>query len=342
MKKLLRSGWWVAVAAGAVVVVSLLMLVRPGPSTLRGDGSDPETYGFNLSCLQGPDDAIIGGGMSRDGLRALDEPAMIAGSEVSAANEAQRGKLLVSTDRVIGVEINGEARAYPLRLMRWHEVVNDIVGGSPVAVTYSGLCDASAVWDRMVDGSTRSFGVSGLVHDSNTIIYDRSSPEPSLWSQLTGLALAGPAACSGLSLRGLPAEIVAWSDWLNRHPDTLVMTPLADLKRLYKRDPYHSYFGSEMLHFPIDPPPPQDGPAAKDHVAVIELGGQRQVIQLASVPDTTQLEIDGVPIRLHAAADPSRVRLETMTGADVQPTLRLTFWFAWHAQNPDDGLWSPR
>lgn len=341
MNALFRSGWWVVAAAAAILLGTLAWLVRPGPSPLQGDGVDPTTYGFDLSCQLTPAGSIIGGGMARDGLHALEDPPTIQGADVAAFNEAERGKLLVSDDRVIGVHLNDEARAYPLRLMRWHEVVNDTVGGEPIAVSYSGLCDASAVWRRDVGGAAAVFAVSGLVHDSNTILYDRSTTQPSLWSQLTGKALAGPAACDRMALEGVPAEVVRWADWFTRHPDTLVMAPLPELKRLYKRDPYHSYFGSQLLHFPVDPQPAPGPPAAKDRVAVIQHRGEHLVVPLTTEDAAAHLEMAGDPLTLHISRNGTAARVESVSSHGDRPVLRLAFWFAWYAQNPEDRPWRP-
>lgn len=347
--KLFQSGWWVAVAALIAVAGILALVVRPGSISRQGDGRDPSTYGFDLSCLQVS--GIVAGGMGRDGLHAIDDPETVAGTRVATINEEHRGKLLVGSDRVIGVFINGQARAYPLRLLRWHEVVNDVLGGEPIAVTYSGLSDASAVWRRPLnDNKPMMFGVSGLLFNSNTLIYDRGTTrhESSLWSQLSGHSVSGPLACWKAQLDGVPFDLTMWSDWLNRHPETDVMAPLPEFKRLYKRDPYHSYFGSQSLHFPVDPMPPQNGPNPKERVVVIDAGSQRKVFTLSTLDAETgagqgsiESTIDGIPVRIHFTTQPPTVRVESAGDPSPRPLSRVAFWFAWHAQFPDDPLATP-
>ena len=348
--RLIRSGWWVVAAAIISVVGILALIVRPGSVSHLGDGHDPASYGFDLGCRQ--ISSIVAGGMGRDGLHAVDNPETVPGTQVATINEEHRGKLLVGTDRIIGVVINQEARAYPLRLMRWHEVINDDLGGEEIAVTYSGLSDASAVWRRpVVAGETLSFAVSGLLSNSNTLIYDQAGPEreSSLWSQLGGQSVAGPQACAGARMEGIPFDLALWSDWLERHPDTDVMVPLPEFKRLYKRDPYHSYFGSEVLHFPVDPMPPNDGPDAKDRVVIVEAGAARKVFALSALAENISETrgiidntIDEVPIRIHFTTEPPTARVEILGDSDHTPVMRMAFWFAWHAQNPSDPLALPK
>ena len=112
--RLIRSGWWVAVAAIICIVGILALIVRPGSISHLGDGNDPETYGFDLKCLKVS--KIVAGGMGRGGLHAIDRPETVRGADIPMINAEQRGKMLVNNDRVIGVAVNGQARAYPLRL----------------------------------------------------------------------------------------------------------------------------------------------------------------------------------------------------------------------------------
>ncbi len=344
--RLFRSGWWVAVAAVISVGAILGWVVRPGPVTGRGDGHDPATYGFDLSCLNVSQ--VVAGGMGRDGLHAIDNPETIPGAQVATINTEHRGKLLVGTDRIIGVTVQGVARAYPLRLMRWHEVVNDALNGEEIVVTYSGLCDASAVWRRPVVGAEPlSFSVSGLLFNSNTLIYDRGSAqrEPSLWSQLGGFAVAGPLACETTQLVGIPFDLALWSDWLERHPNTDVMAPLPQFKRLYKRDPYHSYFGSQVLHFPVDPMPPAEGPEPKERVVIVEAGDHQKVFAISGLAAragekqgfVTEV-IGDIPVKIHFTVEPPTARVEVLDAGREAPVMRLAFWFAWHAQSPNQAL----
>lgn len=140
-------------AAGLVVTAwvawGLAGALLSGPRP-PGDGSDPASYGFNLDHATIPVNEIFAAADHREAIRPLNHPAMINVAQVDRLNQSRRTRYLVPADRVIGVEINGEARCYPVRMLAWHEVVNDTVGGVPIAVTYNGLCDSIVVFDRRV------------------------------------------------------------------------------------------------------------------------------------------------------------------------------------------------
>jgi hypothetical protein len=336
------------VAVAAVIAAALVLWLAVSTPSSRervvGDGSDPASYGFQLEPSLVPADAIIAAGMPRDGLEVLVRPAMLAAHEVAVRNQEGRGKFLLATDRVVGVEIDGEARAYPVRLMRWHEVVNDVIAGRPVLVTYNPLCDAAVVADRSLDGEVMDFGVSGLVHNSNPLLYDRRSKgaPSSLWSQLDGRAIVGSAAAAGRSLGLRPASLTTWGRWSQRYPDTLVLAPLERLKRLYKRDPYHSYFGSEVLRFPVTPLPPDGGPALKDRMLVLSVDRKDTVFSLVGIAAAAGADsgswsttVDGVPVTIHYNVVLGTAHVDWPEPLNREVSSRQAFWFAWYAHHPN-------
>jgi len=347
LTSLVRSGWWVAVAGGAVAVALLMLALRaPAPehANALGDGRAVASYGFDLTTSLVPRDRIAAAGMPRDGLLALDEPATLTVDEVEARNHEGRGKFLLPHDRVLGVEVAGEARAYPLRLLRWHEVVNDRIGGRAILVSYNPLCDSAVVSGRSVGGETLAFGVSGLVANSNMLLYDRR-PKPqscSLWSQLEARAVAGPAASDGARLEVLPAAIATWEQWLERHPQTLVLAPVNRMRTLYKRDPYHSYFGSDLLHFPVEPLPPAGELALKDRVLIVTAHGADTVFALRRIAGavgadrgTWETTAAGIPLRIHFDLDAGAALVEPAADPGPGFATRQCFWFAWYAWHPD-------
>jgi hypothetical protein len=144
---------------------------------------------------------------------------------------------LADNEPVIALEINGDARAYPLQILTWHEIVNDVVGELPVTVTFCPLCNSAIVFDRTLDGEVYEFGTSGLLRNSDLIMYDRTTE--SLWQQLTGEAIVG--ALVGQQLSFLPSSIVGFADFRSAHPAGVVLSRETGFNRAYGRNPYAGY-----------------------------------------------------------------------------------------------------
>src|SRR5262249_46343158 len=154
-----------------------------------------------------------------------------------------RAKLLVSSDKIVGVLVGDQARAYPLRMLAWHEIANDTVAGVPIAVTYNPISEGISVFDRRVGEETLVFGVSGLLYQSNLLLYARRPGRrgESLWSQLQARAIAGPAAATSTRLTLVPFALCRWSDWTSAHPGTRVLAAVPGERELYESDAYASY-----------------------------------------------------------------------------------------------------
>jgi len=197
---------------------------------------------FDLKGVTVPVGEIHSGGPPKDGIPALTNPKLIAGTDAA---------YLRPEDRVIGVVVESEARAYPLRILNYHEIVNDRVGKLPIAVTYCPLCDSAAVFDRRTPLGEREFGVSGLLYNSNVLMYDRGGQPESLWSQVKTVGISGPAADKSLAV--LPVELTTWKDWLARYPRTKVLSDETGHRRDYRRSPYAGYFTRPELMFPAKP-----------------------------------------------------------------------------------------
>jgi hypothetical protein len=185
---------------------------------------------------------IAWGGVPVDGIPALDRPAMIPAAEASYLN---------ADDLVFGVEINGEARAYPLRIINWHEMANDVVGGVPVSLAYCTLCGAGILYDGRVGGREEAFtfGSSGLLYRSNKLMYDRQTD--SLWDQFTGEPVSGALYRSSVRLTVLPLVTTDWARWRAQHPRTQVLALDTGFHRDYGPGvAYREYFASPELMFP--------------------------------------------------------------------------------------------
>ena len=165
--------------------------------------------GFDLQGSLVPAKEIRHGGPPRDGIPALDQPRFIPAASAS---------YLKPDDRVLGMELNGIVKAYPIRILDWHEIANDDFNGQPVVVTYCPLCGTGMAFSAQIGGSRTTFGVSGLLYNSDVLLYDRQTD--SLWSQLLGKAITGPL--KGTELKLIPLRHTTWRAWKSEHPDTLV------------------------------------------------------------------------------------------------------------------------
>lgn len=176
-----------------------------------------------------PYDGLRWGGPPRDYIPSIDTPYFIS--------TAQAAAWLVDNDPVIVVDVEGEARAYPLQIMIWHEIVNDVIGNVPIVVTFCPLCNSAIVFDRRVEGTTYEFGTSGLLRNSDLVMYDRT--DESLWQQFTGEAIVGDA--TGQHLSFLPSSVVSLRDFREAYPDGVVLSRKTGLNRTYGRNPYTHY-----------------------------------------------------------------------------------------------------
>ena len=167
-------------------------------------------------------------GQVKDGIPALRDPNFVPVAEVTFLNDREP---------VIAFQHNGEARAYPLQILMWHEIVNDVVGGRPVLITFCPLCNTAIAFDRTVDGTVLSFGVSGFLRNSDLVMFDDETE--SFWQQITGEAIVGVR--TGTNLELLPSSIVSWEDFRTSFPDGSVLSRDTGFSRPYGRNPYVGY-----------------------------------------------------------------------------------------------------
>jgi hypothetical protein len=182
---------------------------------------------------------VISGGPPPDGIPPIDAPRFVPAGDVD---------WLSDEEPVLAVSLGGDERAYPVRILVWHEIVNDTVGGVPVAVTYCPLCTSALAFDRRVGDRLVTFGTSGKLYLSDLVMYDRQTE--SLWSQLGGEAIAGVLA--GTELDRLPVQTVAWSQWREAHPDGWVLSRDTGVVRDYGRNPYVGYDDPDTAPFLFD------------------------------------------------------------------------------------------
>ena len=177
-------------------------------------------------------DEVMSGGPPKDGIQSIDDPVFVP---VAEADD------LAPTEPVLSLEIEGDARAYPLRVLIWHEIVNDVVGGQPVAVTYCPLCNSGVVFDRVVNGVATEFGTTGKLRNSDMVMYDRETE--SWWQQFLGEAIVGEL--TGTVLEIVPSRVESVERFAARHPDGKMLVPTNPATRSYGRNPYSGYDTSQ-------------------------------------------------------------------------------------------------
>ncbi len=191
----------------------------------------------DLSLHSIPLDQILSGGPGKDGIPALTNPDFVSIEEARLPKDSLG----------IFVNISGDERYYPFSIMVWHEIVNDAVGGSPIAVTFCPLCGSAIVFDREVDGKILDFGVSGFLYESNLLMVDRETE--SLWSQVRGEAVVG--FHTGTALKRIEMQRIPFSELKEKHPDSKVLSTNTGYQKDYTQNPYGDYDGTETLYFPV-------------------------------------------------------------------------------------------
>ena len=298
------------IAPAALAVAGLAFVTAPGAQTLNG---------FDLRGALVDPAEIHRGGPPKDGIPAIDRPRFVK------AHEAQ----MKPGDRILGVERNGEAKAYPVRILNWHEVVNDSVGGEPVSVTYCPLCGSGVTFSRIVNGKRRSFGVSGLLYNSDVLLYDRESN--SLWSQLLAKAVTGSS--QGEQLTVVPTAHTSWEDWVGRHPETLVLSEDTGYTRNYSRDPYAGYDVNPMIYFPVKNSSSRFD--SKEVVLGLEIDGRYKAYPFAELAKTEGVVVDKVGGReVRVAFDAKHRTARVLDGSGKELPSVIAYWFAWYAFYP--------
>jgi Protein of unknown function (DUF3179) len=243
---------------------------------------------------------ITWGGVVKDGIPSLDNPQMI---------DAVEAEYLRVDDLVFGISINGDVRAYPLRVMGWHEMFNDVIGGVPVALAYCTLCGSGILFETKVKGRAKPFvfGSSGFLYRSNKLMFDRETL--SLWNQFTGRPVVGPLADGTITLEQRPVVIATWKDWRAANPGTTVLSLNTGHRRDYGSGVvYSDYFASKDLMFPTNVD--QSRQRQKDYVFGLRLFGGAKAWPLTAFSKTPVINdsLAGQPVVLIGDPDGRSVR----------------------------------
>jgi len=274
---------------------------------------------------------IMSGGPPKDGIPAISDPDFMPAAKEDG---------ITGTEPVMTVEIgNATPRAYPIRYLTWHEIVNDEMAGVPIAVTFCPLCNSALVFDRRTAHGTLSFGVSGKLRNSDMVMYDRQTE--SWWQQATAEAIVGDL--TGTELTQIPSVMESWDQYRARHPDGLVMKE-PDYRRRYGANPYAGYDSASRPFLYNGENPPHGIPPL---VRVVRVG--ERAWPLTRVRDEKTVQEAGITITWEAGQSSALDAGTIGQGRDVgtvrvrdgqgQPVAHdLMFAFAFHAFWPD-GKW---
>ena len=276
---------------------------------------------------------LVGGGPPKDGIPSIDNPKF---DSAQAAWD-----WLKSDDTVFGIVVKGEARAYPQRVIVWHEIVNETIAGEPILITYCPLCQTALAFERKIDGNEVEFGVSGKLYNSNLVMYNRTNDKistESLWTQAGGEAIVGDF--TGKKLKKITLDTVKWKDWVAKHPNTKVLSQDTGYARDYDNDPYGDYYTSAGVIAPLENE--DDRLFEKAIVFGIGVGDKTKAYpeeELKKTPKFTD-EFAGKTLEITRNSDGS-VRVKNITdGEEVVP--EIGFWFSWAAFHPDTELYSAK
>lgn len=283
--------------------------------------------GFDLNGAVVPERQIFHGGPPRDGIPAIDAPLFVP---------ADQADFLAADARVLGIYLDGRARAYPINIMNWHEIVNDRFGDKAVVITYCPLCGTGMAFSAQFGGRALSFGVSGLLYQSDVLLYDRQTL--SLWSQIMRQAVSG--AYSGTELQQLPMAHTRWQAWLERHPDTEVLSTQTCFERDYEKDPYRGYGASPVVYFDINHRPPAMY-HPKEQVMGLVYKGKARAWPFQELERQGKAEFvddwQGERLTVEWDAQARSARLLSTDGELLPST--TAFWFAWYTFHPDTSVY---
>ncbi len=206
-----------------------------------------------------PYDEILSGGPPKDGIPAIDAPRFVSVQEADGWLEPQ--------EPVILVEVGDVAKAYPIQILMWHEIVNDVIGDVPLTVTFCPLCNTGIAFERTFDGQVLDFGTTGRLRFSNLIMYDRQTE--TWWQQATGDGIVGEF--TGRRLTFVPASMVSWQDFKKAHPDGDVLSRNTGYSRDYGRNPYVGYDDVERSPFLYDGPETPEALPPMARVVTVEI-----------------------------------------------------------------------
>jgi hypothetical protein len=269
---------------------------------------------FDLSRHSVPLNEIKSGGPPKDGIPAILKPEFVSAEKAGKT-------FLKNSDRVLGIEVKRVAKAYPIKILNW-------------LVSFCPLCGTGMIFDGSIRGQEISFGVSGLLYQSDMLLYDHMTE--SLWSQIKSEAVTGPMM--GTKLKLIASTHTTWKQWRKLHPKTLVLSTKTGFRRNYDRDPYQGYDKRPGLMFPVGKLNRAYHP--KETVIGIEVNGIFKAypfVELAKAKSQVKDVVNGQPLRVEFDSQSQTAVIYDKKG-EVLPAV-VGFWFAWYAFHPDTEIY---
>ncbi len=295
-------------------------------SYLLSEHSFSNDNGFDLTGSLIPADQIHHGGPPRDGIPSIDKPHFVKAKNVS---------FLKPNDRILGLVYKGIARAYPIKILNYHEIVNDNIQQQAIIISYCPLCGSGMAFKTKMNHKDNTFGVSGLLYNSDMLLYDRESE--SLWSQILSKAISGKM--KGTQLDSLVLQNTTWKNWLERNPTTDVLSTDTGYRRDYSQHPYGQYDINQAIYFPVKYSSARFHP--KERVFGITIGKLHKAYPMSELSKQNKSIItdtfSGERLSIEFDAEnQSAVIYNSQHKALPSTTL---FWFAWYAFHPETEIY---
>jgi len=338
-----RNGGWVLLMTGIVLAGIMVWAIAPAALRLTsmppGDNQTIESYAFDLSNLQIDRELVVPAMRHRNMSPVVTDPKILSPEEIVQRNNSIRDPLVVSKDLVVGVEIGGESRAYPLHFLHVHEIVNDTLGGTPIAIVWHWPSGHLAVFERTIDSNVVSFANSGLSGNGGMLFYPLQEKigNERLFASMLEKSVTG----EDITLTPVSHDVVSWKNWFAEHPDTTSLAPNEQLKKRYRKASPELYFLTEVIYFPTSPMP-QDEANPKTPVIAVSIDGVERVY---AIPSLLKLADDNGHVTdlvgnntlvFTIEESPLTASIRTKDGQRVHTNRSL--WFAWHANHPDSVL----
>lgn len=295
---------------------------KPGSTVVRDVSLQNDFAGAKVK----QSDLIQGCFGGKDCIPSIDNPKFEKANETAWMRD---------DDLVFAIDYKGSEKAYPQRILNWHEIVNDKVGDTPIVITFCPLCGSALGFERKVNQVITEFGVSGKLHSNDLVMYDRY--EGNLWQQITGQGIVGPAARRNEKLKPVPIVTITWGEWKKEHPSTLILSRDTGHIRDYDLYPYGTYEQDDELIFGVKNL--NRALPIKTPVYGIEIDGFSKAYPASVFNKNPVIEdnLAGIPVRLEKTKSGEIKVTNLNTNGEIIP-IRL-FWFAWAAFHPDTELY---